>query len=87
MPTYFYPCPNKECMFEEETFKKSPDDLTIKPCIKCGTNVERQMFSFMWEDSEKGKYIQDKGWNNEKDKYNFNQKKRNEEKEQLKKKE
>ena len=82
-PQYFYPCSNEKCLHEEEVWARKINDDTILPCPKCGKPVERQMFSYMWEDSEKGKYRQDKGWNNEDDQYNFNQKKRKELKEKL----
>lgn len=78
MPTYEFEC--KNCKKIEEIYLKHiiTDKDQNKICPICQNEMELIIFSPNWKinDKDHGWYIQDRGFHNEKSKYNFHIKNR-----------
>ena len=80
MPLYGFECENEECLNYEEVLIRHiiKDEEKERPCPKCGKKMVLVPFSFNWKFCEKGRYIQDREWSNDSEKYNYRLKKRKE---------
>lgn len=74
MPTYEWKCVNDVCGKRTEKYFKRiiKDEERIIDCPHCGAKAELQTFAPTdIKFCEKGRYIQDRGFNNENPEYNF----------------
>jgi putative FmdB family regulatory protein len=84
LPTYEWKCLNEECGKRTDRYQKHiiTDEERTLVCPHCGAKAELQIFSPSdIKFCEKGRYIQDRGFSNESEKYNFALKKEREERE------